>query len=106
MKHLRLNHNEFEGSLPTQLARLDKLEWLALHHNRLTGELPAELLNGLGLKYLELHSNEFQGTLPSAITSMADLGMSHHCPPRAFRVCVVYVQGTLLFLPHTEESLF
>jgi hypothetical protein len=70
---LDLSENQFEGSLPTELALLTSLFEFNLHQTKgnLGGQLPAFDTFPL-LSQLNLESNHFEGSIPDNFLAMSD----------------------------------
>ena len=66
LEHLRMDENEFTGTLPT-LETLTKLKELRMDRNSLTGPLPSGLSTMLDLVHLDLANNGFTGTFSSVV---------------------------------------
>ncbi|XP_058002602.1 receptor-like protein 46 isoform X5 [Hevea brasiliensis] len=62
---LILSQNELFGSLPRELAYLDRLQYLDLHDNNLTGEIPKNLGKLSELTVLDVSNNKFHGHIPN-----------------------------------------
>ncbi|KAF2288204.1 hypothetical protein GH714_004979 [Hevea brasiliensis] len=62
---LILSQNELFGSLPRELAYLDRLQYLDLHDNNLTGEIPKNLGKLSELTVLDVSNNKFHGRIPN-----------------------------------------
>ena len=87
---LNLSDNNLRGSLPWELANLDRLEELDLSTNNLTGDLPEELgytNNLVGLKELHLYGNSLEGCVPLGerlrlrLEQSAEAQQRTHTPP-------------------------
>ncbi|KAI4389885.1 hypothetical protein MLD38_002057 [Melastoma candidum] len=61
------NSNEFEGTVPSGVAKLPYLYELDLSNNRLTGPFPTVVLGMPGLTFLDLRFNQFTGSVPGQI---------------------------------------
>lgn len=78
---LDLSGNRVNGSIPPELADLDKLEYLDLSNNRLTGEIPTELGTLGNLEYLDLSFNDnnfvglrgIEGSIPAELGALGNL---------------------------------
>ncbi|CAB9517526.1 Leucine Rich Repeat [Seminavis robusta] len=70
---LKINNNNLEGSLPSQLGLLTSLELLWLFQNRFSGSIPSELGLLSNVTELFLHDNNLTGGVPESLTSMAAL---------------------------------
>ncbi|GEM_PF-208128 len=75
-----LSGNNLEGSIPTQIGDLTKLEVLDLSSNNLgtnttgnnnTGEIPTQIKNLINLKKLYLNTSRLNGNIPSDIDNLA-----------------------------------
>ncbi len=70
---LVLLNNNLQGSIPTNLSGLDKLQVLLLSGNALNGTIPASLTSDTSLSYLWLSSNQLTGNIPQQIGSLSSL---------------------------------
>lgn len=70
---LSLARNNMRGSLPPEVALLERLETLALPMNALHGRLPAEVGAMRALTTLSLHDNALEGPLPHPVRG----GLAH-----------------------------
>ena len=69
LQYLDLSHNRLSGTIPPELGRLTRLQYLDLSHNRLSGTIPPELGRLTCLQYLDLSHNRLSGTItPSRIS--------------------------------------
>jgi hypothetical protein len=57
--------NNLQGTLPTEIGYLTKLQVLYLARNKLKGNIPTEIGKLTALTYLGLQHNSFRGTFPS-----------------------------------------
>ncbi|PIN25896.1 Leucine-rich repeat protein [Handroanthus impetiginosus] len=62
--YLNLSHNMFEGTIPTSFGNLSALEQLDLSSNQLQGEIPWQLTRLLFLSSLNLSNNLLFGSIP------------------------------------------
>ena len=70
---LWLDNNQLSGSIPSELGKLTKLEWLYLWGNQLSGNIPSELGNLTNLKTLSLDSNQLSGSIPPELGNLTKL---------------------------------
>lgn len=70
---LSLSENNLSGSIPPELGKLTKLEWLDLADNRLQGPIPPELGNLTNLESLFLSNNRLRGPIPSELGKLSGL---------------------------------
>ncbi len=70
---LELSENGLSGTIPPELGRLSKLEWLDLYSNQLSGAIPSELGNLNNLEFLFLGDNRLSGTIPSELGNLNNL---------------------------------
>ena len=61
------------GSLPSELGLLTGLDYLSLRENGLRGTLPVEIGNWQLIRTLNLSLNRFRGTIPSTVGSLTRL---------------------------------
>lgn len=57
---LYLSRNKLTGTIPTTLGKLSQLNYLGVQHNLLTGTIPTEIGNLSKLKYLGLEKNDLR----------------------------------------------
>ncbi len=69
-----------DGTIPSELGRLEMLVHLNLRSNDLTGSIPALLGNLSNLTYLNLHSNDLSGGFPdlSRISGLEELYLANN----------------------------
>ena len=67
---MQLQSNKFEGTLPTELGELFRLEYLHLEENALEGSLPTELGQLVHLKKLMLHENKLTGQVSQDVCNL------------------------------------
>lgn len=70
---LKLDNNDFEGTVPHSVSKLSALEVFHLTHNRNYGTLPSSLYELSSLKSFEVGDNDFAGTISSNIGSLSFL---------------------------------
>jgi Leucine-rich repeat (LRR) protein len=70
---LELIDNQLNGSLPTELNKLDNCNVLNLAVNQLSGSIPQELGSMLNLTVLSLHTNELSGSIPLEFGNLINL---------------------------------
>ena len=78
---LDLRINRLNGSIPSQIGSLDKLQQLYLGHNQLTGAIPPELGNLTELTQLWLNINQLTGPIPARLgdlTALVGLGLHYN----------------------------
>jgi hypothetical protein len=74
-KFLVLKYIELDGSLPSELMLLSKLDTLILSHNKIEGTMPE--LGGLtSLNHFDVQDNRLIGRIPDSIKDMSDLSTS------------------------------
>jgi hypothetical protein len=97
---LKLERNQFSGTLPTGWAKYKKLETIIVSDNMLNGSLPVTWSTLPNLKVIEFSRNQFSGGIPRAWRRLAKLrelsgiscGLSGpfpraiHMPPTLFKV--------------------
>jgi hypothetical protein len=75
LEHLLFNTNHhLEGSLPSEIASLTKLETLHLQQTRLGGEIPTQLGLLTALEQLMLYDTDFYGTVPDEVCALRVTG--------------------------------
>ena len=65
--------NKLNGTLPSALGNLSKLESLDLRWNELSGSIPAELGKLSSMEYLSLRNNSLSGAFPSELGNLNNL---------------------------------
>jgi Leucine-rich repeat (LRR) protein len=69
-----LDFNRIEGSIPTTIGMLTRLEVLRLGVNKLIpGEIPTQIGDLKSLQELSLQKSSLQGSIPSEIGLLSDL---------------------------------
>ncbi|CAH9113634.1 unnamed protein product [Cuscuta europaea] len=66
-----LYQNNFVGSIPKEIERLQKLDTLILDKNNLSGEVPKEIGNLVNLRIFQAAHNHIEGPLPHSIRNMS-----------------------------------
>ncbi|KAI8531944.1 hypothetical protein RHMOL_Rhmol11G0175100 [Rhododendron molle] len=61
-------NNQFNGSIPSTLAQVQKLEVVRLDRNSLTGSVPSQLSNLTSVNVLYLSNNQLSGPIPNLST--------------------------------------
>lgn len=87
--HIRLDGNKLNGTIPSELGALARLEVLSLNGNWLTGEIPPELGEVANLEVLNLRQNRLTGEIPPELGGLANLevlslrqnGLTGEIPP-------------------------
>ena len=74
---LRLNGNQLDGEIPSELSNLSSLTRLHLGNNQLDGGIPSELGNLSDLTELGLFNNQLSGRIPSELASLSSLTWLH-----------------------------
>ncbi|KAL5775180.1 hypothetical protein ACOSP7_012737 [Xanthoceras sorbifolium] len=74
---LYLGYNMLDGSIPTEIGSLHKLELLDLGGNNLIGHIPMSIGSLKSLTYIELSSNNLSGRIPSTIGGLERLQRFH-----------------------------
>ncbi|RDX72849.1 LRR receptor-like serine/threonine-protein kinase GSO2, partial [Mucuna pruriens] len=78
---LNLSMNNFDGSVPTSIGKMQLLNSLDLSHNSFSGELPEQLATGcISLQKLRLSNNLFHGNIPkfSSFTNLVELFLNNN----------------------------
>ena len=65
--------NQISGSIPSVLGNLVKLTYLNLSENELNDSIPSQLSNLNSLVVLDLSSNNLGGNMPSALSNLSNL---------------------------------
>ena len=74
LQSLKINNNNFIGSLPGAIGNLAGLQiMLDVSNNNLSGVLPQQLGKLEMLEFLNLSHNQLSGSIPSSFASMASL---------------------------------
>ncbi|KAL8479407.1 hypothetical protein ACS0TY_026332 [Phlomoides rotata] len=68
-----MSENNFSGSIPEIIGKLDSLRYLNFSHNVLTGHIPSSLGNMSFLESLDLSTNQLHGEIPRQLTSLTFL---------------------------------
>ncbi|CAE6076094.1 unnamed protein product [Arabidopsis arenosa] len=64
LRHLNLSNNEFQGNMPSSMARMENIEFMDLSYNNFSGKLPRNLFTGCySLSWLKLSHNRFRGPI-------------------------------------------
>ncbi|CAH9137914.1 unnamed protein product [Cuscuta epithymum] len=66
-----LDQNNFVGSIPKEIGRLQNLDTLILDKNHLTGEVPTEIGNLINLRIFQAAHNQIEGPLPHSIINIS-----------------------------------
>lgn len=77
IKIIRLNNNQFEGSISTIIGNLRSLEQLYLQDNELTGSLPTEIGILENLTQFSISHNTIKGSITDAIYNLHNLDVLH-----------------------------
>ena len=72
-----LSNNNLAGTIPPQIANLDKLEKLYISNNSITGSIPSEIGNLPALQNLIIYNNLLTGAIPSSIGNLTNLESFH-----------------------------
>ncbi|KAG2684945.1 hypothetical protein I3760_10G100300 [Carya illinoinensis] len=67
---LSISNNSFQDSLPNELSRLYRLEYLNFQYNELSGEIPSRIGLLTKLQFLGLSGNKFGATIPPSLSSI------------------------------------
>lgn len=59
--------------MDSRIGNLSGVRYLRLDNNQFTGTIPSSLGVLSGLQYLHLHENDFVGTIPSSFTALTEL---------------------------------
>lgn len=76
LEHLRvlnLRDNHFTGTIPTEIGQLENLEVLLLDGNLFEGRIPSELSKLKKLRYLGLSQNRLSGSFPTTLVKLNNL---------------------------------
>jgi Leucine-rich repeat (LRR) protein len=73
LQYLDLEVNQIKGTIPIELMMLAALTRLELGYNLLTGPIPSQIANLTNLQILGLSGNQFTGSIPSSIGSLKKL---------------------------------
>ncbi|XP_026396212.1 receptor protein kinase CLAVATA1-like isoform X1 [Papaver somniferum] len=66
-------NNNFSGSLPNELIKLQKLKHVHMGGNYFTGEIPSIFSEIQSLEYLGLNGNSHSGKIPTSLTELPNL---------------------------------
>ena len=70
---LDLSYNNLSGRIPSELGRLSELTKLDLGHNQLSGPIPTTLGNLENLVELDLSENALSGSIPTHLSKLKNL---------------------------------
>ncbi|XP_068652681.1 putative leucine-rich repeat receptor-like serine/threonine-protein kinase At2g24130 [Aristolochia californica] len=70
---LNLSFNLFNGSIPSEIGRMNKLERVYLSSNLLSGHIPAAFGDIPHLGLLDLSRNKLSGTIPDSLSDLTQL---------------------------------
>lgn len=70
---LNLSSNHLNGTIPSKLCRMRKLERVYLSNNSLSGEIPSELGSIPHLGLLDLSKNKLSGSIPDSFANLSQL---------------------------------
>ena len=73
LQRLNLGENRLTGSIPSQLGSLTELTHLALDHNQLTDSIPSQLGGLAKLEELVLNYNQLSGSIPTTLGGLSAL---------------------------------
>jgi Leucine-rich repeat (LRR) protein len=80
-EHFYLNHNKFEGTIPSEVFLLSNLQFCDISYNFISGTIPSEI--GISShRDLVLSSNRLEGTIPdevykNGLDQLQDLKLDH-----------------------------
>ena len=61
------------GIIPTEISRLQDLEYLTLFENEITGQIPTSIGVIQNLRILDLYSNQLEGNIPIEVYDLSNL---------------------------------
>ena len=67
---LDLSNSGLTGTIPPEIANLNKLTHLDLSGNQLSGSLPSEMADMTNLNYLDLSNNQLSGAIPQSLCAL------------------------------------
>ncbi|CAI9290106.1 unnamed protein product [Lactuca saligna] len=70
---LKIDQNNFTGTLPTFLGNFSAMVVLSLSHNQFSGTIPKEIGNLKELDLLAISSNNFSGSLPPELGNLVKM---------------------------------
>ena len=65
-----MTHNEFVGSIPTEVGKLKNLKKAMFNRNRLVGSIPKEIFDASQIEVLMLQSNSLTGIIPTQVGNL------------------------------------
>lgn len=68
-----LSSNNLEGVIPSEISKLEKLNYISLLGNQISGSIPPELANLSNLSSIVLQGNQLTGPIPPEIGKLANL---------------------------------
>ncbi|CAI0389631.1 unnamed protein product [Linum tenue] len=107
LKTLRLDHNQFQGSIPIGLSRSPALNFLDVSNNDLSGTIPSWLSTMPSLDVLDLSGNDLVGELPRGLPSpwMTQVYLSKNRLVGQFRIDSISDEYRLLILDVSHNRL-
>lgn len=67
---IRLQDNNFEGSIPSELGDIDMLRFVSVDGNSLTGQIPREFGNLFFLEKFRARKNLLSGSMPEEVCDL------------------------------------
>ncbi|KAJ0558149.1 putative protein kinase RLK-Pelle-LRR-XII-1 family [Helianthus annuus] len=106
---LYLVRNQFTGSIPSTIGKLQKLQYFDLSRNQLSGQLPDALGNLSSLNNILMFSNMFEGEIPSSLGNcrhllelfLNDNKLTGKIPPR-----ILQLSSLSITLNLSQNNLF
>ena len=112
LRHLFLDRNQLDGTIPEELGSIRDLKTLNLGDNQLTGTIPEELGNLNSLDFLYLDNNQLSGPIPAELGRLTGLKVTRFagnaltgCVPNGLRYLMNAPDVTMLDPEATDDEM-